>query len=61
MKLGELLEAYMKVNGLSYRTVAREIGCDHSTLHRLIHGEPVRMSVFNKLMNWLTQTPQIKT
>jgi len=51
----------MKVNGLSYRTVAREIGCDHSTLHRLIHGEPVRMGVFNKLMIWLTQTPQIKT
>lgn len=53
MKLGELVNAYMKENHLSLRAIAADIGVDHSTIHRMIQGEPVRMDVLCKLMAWL--------
>jgi len=53
MRLGQLLENYMRENKLSTRQLALEVGCDHCTIHRIIKGEAVRLDILLQLMVWL--------
>jgi len=53
MKLGQLLSTYMSAHALSTRDLAREIGCDHSTIHRIIRGEPCRMDILLQILVWI--------
>lgn len=55
MKLGILLADHIAVRQTSLRALAKEIGCDHTTLHRLVRDEPCRMDTFTKVMIWLTK------
>lgn len=55
MKLGKLLSAYMAQEGLTLRALAAQVGTDHSTLHRLIHGLPCRMDTLTKILAWLSK------
>jgi hypothetical protein len=53
MKLGKVISAYMLNNGYSLREMATAIECDHTTLHRLVRGEPCRMDTLMKVLVWL--------
>lgn len=53
MNLGDCIEAYLKEQKMSYRQLASEIGCDHSTLHRMARGEPVRVDTLIRLLVWM--------
>jgi predicted transcriptional regulator len=53
MKLGDMLQLYMQQRNLSFRDVGKQIGCDHSTVHRMVQGEPVRVDVLIKFIAWL--------
>jgi len=59
MKLGSLIEDHMTKRGLTLRQLAREIQCDHTTLHRLIQGEPCRMDTLTKVMIWLCKPAKV--
>ncbi len=57
MKIGELLEDYRKKRDLSYRQLALEIDCDHTTLWRLLTDRMTpEMEVVVKVMLWLLKT-----
>ena len=60
MKLGSLIKAYMDQQQLSVREMAREIGCSHTTLFRLMKGYPVRPEQVHRVYTWLLQ-PTAKT
>lgn len=53
MKLGKLINAYMTNNGYTLRSLAEEIGCDHTTLHRLVQEKPCRLDTLTKILIWL--------
>jgi hypothetical protein len=53
MKLGEMIQLYMVQKNLSLRDVGSQIGCDHTTVHRMVMGEPVRVEILIKLIVWL--------
>lgn len=55
MKLGTLLECYMKTRGLSLREVGKEMGINHTTVRRIIQGEPVGGEIIHKFYLWLLQ------
>ncbi len=43
----------MSQHSLSLRDMAKEIGCDHSTVHRVVRGEPCRMDMLLLILVWL--------
>jgi plasmid maintenance system antidote protein VapI len=53
MKLGELLRQYMAANKISTRQLAVQIGVDHTTVHRIITGQSVRLDVLMHFLIWL--------
>lgn len=53
MKLGEVLEAYRKDRGLSYRALAKEIGIDHTGLFRLASKPTVEAEHALRVAQWL--------
>jgi plasmid maintenance system antidote protein VapI len=53
MKLGELLSGYMRDHQLSTRQLAAQIGCNHTTIHRMLHGQSVRLHILLLLIAWL--------
>ena len=52
MILGELIYAWQAVNRKSLRKLARTIGCDHTTLHRFVHGKQVEGKTTEKIIRW---------
>lgn len=54
MKLGEILETYRKAKGLSVRALAKQIGCEHTGLHRLLRREYASLDSHTllQIVNW---------
>lgn len=57
--LQNLLEDDMKKKGYSLREVSREIGVSHSTVARILAGEPVRIDILKKFAEYLRVDPSI--
>jgi predicted transcriptional regulator len=55
MKIGKLLTAYMAGNNYSIRVMAKEIGIDPTTLHRLLRGLPCRVETLAQIFYWITK------
>jgi hypothetical protein len=55
MKLGTMISNYMQEKQLSFRELAHEIGCDPTTLHRMVRGAPCRMDLILKILCWLAK------
>ena len=51
--LGAMIRLHCRWHEISERDLAAEIGMDHATLHRLVHGEDIRLSNFNPVFAWL--------
>jgi transcriptional regulator with XRE-family HTH domain len=51
--IARLLEERMKERGLSLRKAGREIGLAHTTLVRILRGEPYDVSSGEKIADWL--------
>ncbi len=53
MKIGSMLSAYMNEREMSLRDVAKEVGVNHATIQRLIHGKQISTEVLHKFYIWL--------
>ena len=51
--IARLLEERMGERGLSLRKAGREIGVAHTTLARIINGEPYDVATAEKIADWL--------
>lgn len=55
--LQQLITEELTTRRLSYRKAAREIGIAHTTLIRIIAGEPCDMPTVQKIATWLNVSP----
>jgi len=55
--LGIILEQRMKDKGLSMRAVARQTGVAHTTISRILAGEPADVDTLVAICNWLGISP----
>jgi hypothetical protein len=53
MKLGTLLECYMKDRGLSLRDVGEEMGLHFTTIRRIVRGENISAVAVHRFYIWL--------
>lgn len=53
MQLPHLIRAYEKMNKISTRKLAKEIGVDYTALYRFERGRNVQFRKFSKIMLWL--------
>ncbi len=52
MRLSELLDLWMKNHKVSVRVLAKELGMDHTVLHRFRHGEDCTNRTLAKVLVW---------
>ena len=55
--LKELLDQKIRERGLSLRTAATEIGVSHTTVVRVLKGEPADVPTLTKICTWLNVSP----
>lgn len=53
MKLGTVIKGYMWANHITGRELAKELGLDHTLLHRFINGENTSSTALAKILTWL--------
>jgi DNA-binding Xre family transcriptional regulator len=59
MRLCQLLDLWMSSSKISVRDMAREIGLDHTVLHRFRHGEDCTNQTLAKILKWaLSNVPK---
>ena len=52
MQLSELIDAWMRQRKIPVRELARQIGMDHTTLHRFRHGEECSNHNLVRILLW---------
>jgi hypothetical protein len=60
MRLSELLDLWMKHREITVREAAKEIGVDHTVLHRFRHGEHCTSQTLGKILVWLLAEREVK-
>jgi plasmid maintenance system antidote protein VapI len=53
MNLAPVLDAYIRKEKLSVRSVARQMGITHHNLHRILNGKNTRADNALKVITWL--------
>ena len=53
MRLSELLDLWMRHHEITVRQMAKEIGIDHTVLHRFRHGEDCTNQTMAKILMWV--------
>lgn len=60
MRLSELLDQWMACNKVTVRALAKEIGVDHTVLHRFRHGEDCNSKTLARIIAWAMQPLEVK-
>lgn len=55
MIIGQWLLHWMKENKMTYRKLAREVGVDYVSLHRLSHGRDIEAHALLKVLTWASK------
>lgn len=58
MRLCQMLDYWMREKGTTVRSLAKEIGVDHTVLHRFRHGEDCNSKTLARIISWALQTLQ---
>lgn len=53
MQLAKLLDAWMKLNGVSTRKLGKDLGVDYTVLHRFRKGGNASDLTLSKIIIWL--------
>ncbi len=53
MILANLIQAYQEKNKLGLRKICKQIGCDHTTLFRVIRGQQVYSDIYVQILRWI--------
>ena len=56
-RLGEMMRLYCVVKGISEREVAKQLGMNSATFHRLMHGHEITLSKVMPFLGWLLEAP----
>jgi transcriptional regulator with XRE-family HTH domain len=57
MSASIVLRDELQKRGISIREAAHEMGTTHTTLHRILNGEPMSLSMLNKIATWMGVPP----
>jgi transcriptional regulator with XRE-family HTH domain len=60
MLLGELIEHWRRIKGITLRDAAKSIGIDHTVLHRLENNHGVDGETLIRVWTWVTSTKKGK-